>query len=79
MMSHELVDEEVTSESSLPVCQEPAVAHPETSPPVLWTGKMHSWTGWTGKKNGVFGSHIESFYLINYIIYSFFLFWCYYR
>ena len=21
------------------------VAHPETSPPVLWTGKMHSWTG----------------------------------
>ena len=22
-----------------------AVPHPETSPPVLWTGKMHSWTG----------------------------------
>ena len=28
------------------------VAHLETSPPVLWTGKMHSWTGWTGKKMG---------------------------
>ena len=40
-----------------------AVAHPETSPPVLWTGKMHSWTGWTGKKNGVFGSHLGPFYI----------------
>ena len=50
-----------------------AVAHPETSPPVLRTGKMHSWTGWTDKKNGVFDSHLLSFDLINWIIYPFFV------
>ena len=25
-------------------------AHSETSPPVLWTGKIHSCTGWTGNE-----------------------------
>ena len=31
----------------------------------------HSWTGWIGKKNGVFGSHLGSCDLNNTIIFSF--------
>ena len=56
-----------------------SVAHPETSPPVLWTGKMHSGTGRTGKKNGVFDSHLRSFDFINWIIYPFLVLMLLYR
>ena len=51
-----------------------AVAHPETSPPVIWTGKMHSWTGWTGKKMGyLIVIFCHKFDLINWITYPFFV------